>query len=976
MNKFHLLLAIVFAISFDLVKAQQKYTLYGREECTFEYLQYSPGDKKSDVQPMIVYLGKPGRNIYEAFENDSLKRILEFRNYKFYYIPNNGGLAWEKLKCLKTVSRKFTFSVDTDKKYFLQKNIFLFVADTSISENDLSNDGIESLFSQIYLTHKTNIGNSAIDYAFIKEKFKQQNVLVKLQKGKEDQPPVYVGPPKSFVFTLSGIIKDAQTGEALPFATVYVKGSSIGATTNADGYFTMHKVPTDTSTICISYIGYDKKELKLSPLMSKINLVISINPSLLQLQEVVISAEREDIMQIKSDEISTIKMTPKELEQLPNAGEKDIMRSFQLMPGISASNESSSGLYVRGGTPDQNLIIYDGFTIYHVDHLYGFYSAFNSNAIKDVQLYKGGFESRFGGRLSSVTEITGKDGNQNNFNIGGEISLLSFNAYAEVPIGEKFTSIFTYRRSYKGLLYNEIFDSFNEELATQNTSPQGGSGRFSSQQTTVSSYFYDLNGKFTYKPTDKDIISLSIFNGTDHLDNGYEINTPQRLADMGIDFDMKISDLTNYGNFGSGLKWSRKWSPKLYGNTTLSYSNYYSDRVMARTGSVTPPSGEGRTINSGNFEENNLVDYSLKSDYQYDLSNSVQFKFGVFGTQYDIKYDFIQNDTVTILNKHDLGFLSGGYLQGSIKLFNNKLKINPGLRSSYYELTEKMYYEPRLSANYKINDKLTIKGAWGKYYQFANKITREDISTGSKEFWTLSNGDNIPVGSSIHYIAGLSYEVPKYLFSIEGYYKKLNGLSEYSLRYDVSNQGVNYEENFFNGLGYSRGIEFLAQKKTGKIKGWVSYTLGEAKNQFNVYGSDYFSANQDVTHEFKAVAIYSYKKWDFSATWIYATGRPYTAPSGAYSIELLDGTTQDYFSVTSKNSLRLPDYHRMDISANYKIFISSKREIGYIGLSLFNLYNHTNTWYNQYEIVEGEVVETKINYMGFMPNLTISFKLR
>lgn len=775
-------------------------------------------------------------------------------------------------------------------------------------------------------------------------------------------------------FTLSGIIKDSQSGETLPFATVFVKGSNFGATTNADGYFTLHKVPTDTSTISISYIGYDKKEIKLSPTMAKVNLVIFVNPSSVQLQEVVISAEREDIMQIKSEEISTIKMTPKKLEQLPNVGEKDIMRSFQLMPGISASNESSSGLYVRGGTPDQNLIVYDGFTIYHVDHLYGFYSAFNSNAIKDVQLYKGGFESRFGGRLSSVTEITGKDGNQNNFNIGGEISLLSFNAYAELPIGDKFTSIFTYRRSYKGFLYNEIFDSFNEELETQ--TPQAGAGRFSSQKTTVSSYFYDLNGKFTYKPTDKDIISLSVFNGTDHLDNGYEVNTPQRLADMGIDFDMKISDLTNYGNFGTGLKWSRKWSPKLYGNTTLSYSNYYSDRIMTRTGNITPPTGEGRTINSGTFEENNLIDYSLKSDYQYDLSNSVQLKFGVFGTQYDIKYDFIQNDTVTILNKHDLGLLAGGYVQGSIRFLNNKLQVNPGLRSSYYNLTEKMYFEPRISANYKISDKLIINGAWGKYYQYANRITREDITSGSKDFWTLSNVDNIPVSNSEHYIAGLSYELPKYLFSVEGYYKKLEGLSEYSLRYDVSNQGVNYEENFFNGIGFTKGIEFLAQKKTGLVKGWLSYTLGEAKNQFDIYGSKYFSANQDVTHEFKAVALYNYKRWDFSATWIYATGRPYTAPSGAYTIELLDGTTQDYFSVTSKNSLRLPDYHRMDISANYKLFNSSKREIGYIGLSVFNLYNRTNTWYNQYEIVEGEVVETKINYMGFMPNLTLSLKLR
>ena len=185
-----------------------------------------------------------------------------------------------------------------------------------------------------------------------------------------------------------------------------------------------------------------------------------------------------------------------------------------------------------------------------------------------MQLYKGGYESRFGGRLSSVTEITGKDGNQNNLSYGGSISLLNINGYAELPINDKFTSILAFRRSYKGFLYKRIFDQFTDDNVTSSSPLQD---RFA---TTVDSYFYDLNGKFTYKPSNKDILSLSIFNGSDKLDNGYELNTPQRLIDMGIDINLSISDLTNYGNFGTGLKWSRKWSPKLYGNTVISYSNY------------------------------------------------------------------------------------------------------------------------------------------------------------------------------------------------------------------------------------------------------------------------------------------------------------------------------------------------------------------------------------------------------------------
>ena len=235
------------------------------------------------------------------------------------------------------------------------------------------------------------------------------------------------------------------------------------------------------------------------------------------------------------------------------------------------------------------------------------------------------------------------------------------------------------------------------------------------------------------------------------------------------------------------------------------------------------------------------------------------------------------------------------------------------------------------------------------------------------------------MSSALHYISGISYDAKNYLFSAEAYYKKLNGLTEYSLRFNTSPSGVTYNENFYTGTGYSRGVEFLVQKKTGKFNGWISYTLGQARNNFPIYSTTDFPAAQDVTHEFHVVAIYTYKRWNFSATWIYATGRPYTAPSGAYQVTLLDGSTQDFFTVTSKNSLRLPDYHRMDLAINYKLLSGDgkkRREVGYIGFSIFNVYNRINVWYKQYTIADGEIVETNVNYLGIVPNLTLSLKLR
>ena len=474
---------------------------------------------------------------------------------------------------------------------------------------------------------------------------------------------------------------------------------------------------------------------------------------------------------------------------------------------------------------------------------------------------------------------------------------------------------------------------------------------------------------------------MSIFNGTDKFDNSVDNSNLPSFGGGTSNFSFSSTDLTKYGNIGTSLKWSRKWAPRFYGNTLVSYSNFYSDRDRSQQRTVTDASGNESTTKNGIFENNDLKDYSFKSDYQWDLFEMSQLQFGAFGTNYDIKYTYAQNDTSTVLDKSNKAVLAGGYLQNKFKLVKNKLIFVPGIRASYYGMTKQNYFEPRASLSLKLTDQLTLKGATGKYYQFANRVTREDILSGNKEFWLLSDGQNVPVSSSLHYISGLSFETPHLLVSAEAYYKQIKDLTEYSLRFNTSPMGTDVNENFYTGYGYARGIEFLVQKKTGKLNGWVSYTLGEARNHFDVYSDGYFPANQDVTHEFKVVLLYKWKRWDFSATWVYATGRPYTAPSGAYNVTLLDGNTQDFFTVTNKNGLRLPDYHRADVSANYKLLKGSagdkkRREIGYLSFSIFNVYNRTNVWYKTYSIESGSVIETNVNYTSITPNITLSLKLR
>jgi len=790
-----------------------------------------------------------------------------------------------------------------------------------------------------------------------------------LEDEKELMNKKFVGKSTKKNLTISGIIKDIESGETLPFASIVIKGANTGTTSNADGYFTLFNVPTDTSTIIVSYIGYKKGTFFLNPEIEFSDLRINLKPNSTTLNEIVVIGEVDELMET-SEKVSVVKMSPKEMAKLPNIGETDIFRSFQLLPGISGSNESSSGLFVRGGTPDQNLILYDGFTVYQVDHLFGMFSAFNSNAVKDVQLHKGGFESKFGGRISSVMEITGKNGNENNFNIGGEIGLLSGNVFAEIPIGEKTTVLLAGRRSWKSFIYNDIFESFNEASDDQSSAqPSGKAGRIL-ETSTPSSYFYDLNAKISYKPTSKDIISYSFFNGLDDLNNSQEMSRTRN----GVSISGGKSDITKWGNWGMSGIWSRKWNEIFYTKTLASLSNYYSNREMTNTRISTNLDGETTEIKRGSIEDNNLKDYTFKFDNELKLNKSNQLEFGIQGTHYTIDYDYTLNDTINIQERHDDGNVLSVYLQDNIKLFD-RLTFIPGIRASYYDITKKTYFEPRASLSYQLTKNIKLNGAWGQYYQFANRIIRDDISSGSRDFWVLGDGESVPISYSEHFIAGASYETRGYLFSAEAYFKNLNGLSEYSLQFAPSFNNVNFDEFFYQGSGTAKGIEFLVQKKHGRYNGWASYTIGEVLYDFPIYGENQFYANHDVTNEFKIVNTYKFKRFTFAGTWIFATGKPYTDPLGGYSVTLLDGSTQSFLNIGEKNGARYDNYHRLDLSVTYD-FKLGRTSLGSFGFSVFNAYNRKNIWYKTFEVDDGDLIETDVNHLGITPSLTFSIKLR
>jgi ferric enterobactin receptor len=789
-----------------------------------------------------------------------------------------------------------------------------------------------------------------------------------------------------------GKIIDGNSNEGVPFANLTIKNiGNIGTIASKDGSFVLD-VPSDTVTLLASSVGYKLKEFKLSKLSTNGLLILKLDEEKKEIEQVTIVTEKEKIIRV-SEDISSVKISPKLIAKLPNLGEVDVMRSFQLLPGVSGSNETSAGLYVRGGTPDQNLILFDGMTIYHVDHFYGFFSAFNANTIDDIELYKGGYPARFGGRLSSVLEITGKPADMDKVNFGAGVSLLSANAYLEVPIVKNHLSIqVAARRSYTDLiqtgLYNKIFDLVqqnNTSAATNTTNTGFGrrGNRFTQQQVVPSYYFYDLNSKITWKPTTKDVFYLSLYNGKDELDRSQSSSFGgfRGFGSLGGASSTTTGTNTNtnttgWGNTGVSAQWNHKWQDNFTSTVFLSYSNYFSNSDQQNSTSSSTTSSEPSTNNSNNtLDNNNVNDLSFRFRNEWNPNPNNHIEFGLEYSDIDIKYKLVFNDTSNLINSNNRGNIYALYAQDVITLFKN-LDFNVGLRSNYYNITNTFYNEPRLSATYRIVPGLKFQVAWGLYHQFTSDIIREDVQEGSNDFWLLADNKSIPVGKAIHYIAGLSYEINGFLFDVEGYYKALSGLIYYTLRYTGPTLASLSQPNyFFTGTGYARGIEFLAQKKFGDNTGWLAYTLGQVMNTFpELNNGQPFPALQDQTHEIKAVYSRKLGHFDFSASFIYATGKPYTAPEGQYQITLLDGTKYTYIHVSNIDALRLPAYNKLDIAATYNWFGAHTKNS--ISLSIFNVYNHTNVWYKEFNINQSQLTVTNVNYLGFTPNISYTLELK
>jgi ferric enterobactin receptor len=792
---------------------------------------------------------------------------------------------------------------------------------------------------------------------------------------------------------ISGYVLDDQSGESLPYATILLKGQDRGALTNADGYFVIVNAPAIPCTLEVSFIGYASRTHLVDNAQPAVEPIeIQLQVQTIGLEQTVVTAEEEYQVWKRSDQVSQITFSPRQIETLPNLGEADIFRSLQLLPGISGANEGSAGLYVRGGTPDQNLVIYDGMTVYHVDHFFGMFSAFNADAVKDVQLYKGGYPAKFGGRLSSVVELTGKSGDVDDFRFSMGANLLSSHALMELPLAGKGSWVLSARRSYTDFiesgLYTSLFNQVEEEENSPAASlPMGrrGGGRMLSQEVGPLFYFYDLNSKLTLSPTPNDVLALSLYGGRDNLNESSELEglrfkgfgATDGVAEEDPSGTRTQENETDWGNLGASLKWARQWHSRLYTNLLLSTSTYSSTyfRNQSFTGSNTgegPAGGNAFRFASAYEEDNTVEDLTLSFTGEWHAHSAHKIDFGASVARLSTDYLAAFGDTVETLDIDAQARQTSLYFQDRWTPLR-PLEFTLGMRATQYDQTDEFYYSPRFSFGWFLTDRVKLKGAWGQYYQFVNNISSENVLQGSRSFWLVADSEMEPSFSE-HTILGLSYENRQFLFEIEGYYKDLDGLIEFSSRVGRRRQ-ADYLGSFFFGTGIARGVEFLAQKKAGSLNGWISYTLGEVEHTFEKFDDgDPFPADHDRRHEVNAVGSYRWGPWNLSATWIFATGRAYTAPESQYSIQLANGGLTSYVHVGKKNSFRLPDYHRLDLGLS-RDFETSRFDWT-AGLTLFNAYNRTNVHSREYDFEVIPVVVTDATTLGFTPTLSIKATLK
>jgi len=787
--------------------------------------------------------------------------------------------------------------------------------------------------------------------------------------------------------TLSGFVQEKGSMESLPAVTIYLPDYNLVTTTNGYGFYSITYPATDTVRVIYSYLGFSRDTLVLAsePKLSYNKLMDKAFS--LQTVQVVSEKKLTETAQMSSHTISAL-----EVKSVPMLfGEKDLFKTLLLLPGVSSGTEGSSGIFVRGGSPDQNLIILDEAIIYNPSHLLGFFSTFNGNAVKSAELIKGGFPARYGGRLSSVIDVKMKEGNKQNYHGEGGIGLLSGNIMVEGPIlKNKSSFMISGRRTWFDLLMRPIMKAISEEFS-------------------AGYYFYDLNAKLNYDFNNKNKLYISAYFGRDK----FSANVKDNWAGHKSKFNAGLY----WQNALTSVRWNHMFYNKLFSNLSFIFSDYTMN-VFQNYSEEYGKEKEyfGLDFNSG------IRDYSLKYDLTYIPNPMNTVLMGAMVTYHEARPNAVQvkvNSVSTKKNTLAQGLEYTLYIEDEVNI-NNKLRINPGFRLNFFSVSQKTYLlpEPRLSIAYNFRRDLSVKASYAMMHQYMLLLSSSTIGLPT-DLW-LPVTKNIKPQHSQQVALGLVYEPSKIgmTFSVEGYYKKmdriiaylpgtsfLSGLEGALWGNSDEKNNLDWDSKVTAGKGWSYGVEFLARRTVGKFTGWVGYTLSWSKQQFaELNFGEKFWARHDRRHDVSIVLMYSpTKRINLSLSWVYATGNALTLPDDTYHFNeianlltkhtnMQQGGSDEWHghwvsyaeNFGKKNDFRAEPFHHLDVAVQFvKPHKKNKRFENIYELSVYNVYNHKNPFIyitrNKYDFggTSGGTstrVLSKVTIFTIIPSFTYSFR--
>ena len=776
--------------------------------------------------------------------------------------------------------------------------------------------------------------------------------------------------------TISGYVTDGRSQETLIGASVYDASTMKGTVTNNFGYYTL-KLGEGQVNMKTSFVGFEPYEAVLN-LKNDTVINISLTQSN-QLNEVTVTARAME-SNVKGTQMSTIELPVTQLKKVPAMfGETDVIKALQLLPGVQSGTEGSAGMYVRGGGPDENLILLDGVPLYNVNHAAGFFSAFNSDAIKNVTLYKGNFPARFGGRLSSVVDVRMKDGDMYQYHANLSIGLIASKVNVEGPIVKGKTSFnLSFRRTY--------YDLITAPLANIMVKQETESGKNSAW---AGYYFYDLNLKVNHKFSDKDRLFLSIYSGDDKVyarmkakeNTNYYGGESSYVENLNLDW--------KWGNRVAALRWNHVIQPNLFMNVTGAYTQYrHSMGVNYSTESTRPQSSYTESMDLG--VHSGIYDISAKADFDYKPFENHDVKFGANLThhtynptttaihlketeneQTEYAFDSVTNDARIRALETDL------YVEDNWDI-SNFFKLNAGLHYSTFSVDHKTYHslQPRVSMRALVTESFSLKAGYAYMSQYIHLLSSNAISLPT-DLWVPVTGSIVPMNA--HQVAvGAFYDWKGFEFSVEGYYKKMHNVMEYedgASFFSLDQTG--WQDKVVMGDGWSYGIELFAQKQVGKFTGWVGYTWAHANRLFDRPGQELnfgkvFPAKYDRRHDLNIVLMYEFNdRIDVGATWIYSTGNCATLPlQGYHGLNLNNNPYIGYYysqtsinHVESRNNYRFNSYQRLDLVAN---FHKQKKHCERIfSINIYNTLCHNNPFivfpkdYQVYNPMTGETTYMK-----------------